>query len=285
MLAYDMPSILSIVPDAVGFTKQASFNEEYPLDSADSVAASALRVQYLTKVAGQHVDYSTQERVQSAVQAFGLEEEVAKHSAQITKYASAKKNADLYSASETASLQEEILAGSLGYGQDLVKVAAEAGRIVSNFDTDFSETTLRYSASMPFGETELLSAIEKRAHLTKDERYFQIHKVIEDFSVQALNSADREKRAHVALAIASVDQEIHYNGDIYREAFVKEASVNIKLHKKTVSFIDIQRLGKDHIGDILGKDVASALTGDAANDKAVLESLPMNEKAALERFL
>lgn len=286
MLAYDMNEILRIIPDAVGLVKEASLSQEFPIDNPDSALASALRVDYLTKVAGEHVAYPTREKVAQAVEVFGLSEKVEKYGQTMTKYASAKKLADQYDETATRLLQEEIMVSGFGYGQNLVKQAEYANRLVEKFGyDDLGDMALRYSSSMYFDENQLLQSLEKRAFETKDNRYNEIKDVVVGFGVDTLNAVGREKRASVAAAITRVDSELHYNGDIYKEAFVKEASVQVKLKTKTVSFTDIQRLGKDHIGDILGKDVASALTGDPANDKAVIEALPIEEKAALERFV
>lgn len=286
MLAYDINDILQIIPEAEGLVKQASMNEDFPIDSADSTLASALRIEYLTKVAGEKVQYSIQESTYKAVEAFGLLERMNGYADRMTKYASAVEQANHYDKKASLSLSAEAFDGNFGYGQDLTKQASYASSLVGRYmGMDIPENVLRYASVLPLGESQLFNALEKRAFETKDERYSQILDVISDFTVDSLNEAGREKRASVAASINAIDQEIHYNGDIYREAFIKEASVQIKLKTKSVPFESIDRLGKGHIGDILGKDVADALTGDAANDKAVIEALPIDEKAALERFV
>jgi hypothetical protein len=286
MLAYDLNNILQIVPEAVGMVKEASLSEEFPVDSRDSALASGLQISYLTKVAGESVDYATQERVSRAVLAYGLSGELEKLASRIEAFGMAEKQASLYNAQESLQLQEEVLRGSLGFHQDLIKVASYAEDITARFNGQaFGYETSLYSAGLPFGESEVSNALQKRAYETGDTRYNDILTVVTEFGVESLNLGGQEKRASVAKAVVSLDQEHFYNGDFYKEAFVKEASYNINLGSKTVPFEKIARLGSAHIGDILGKDVADALTGDYGNDKAVLESLPLDEKNALGRFV
>ena len=286
MLAYDLNNILQIVPEAVGMVKEASLSEDFPTDSKDSTLASGLQIAYLTKVAGEIVDYVIQDKVSRAAIAYGISDELEKLAAKITTFGMAEKKASLYNAQESLRLQEEVLRGSLGFHQDLTKVASYAEGITARFNgQEFSYETDLYSANLPFGESEVTNALQKRAYVTGDSRYNEILSVVTEFSFESLNFSGQEKRASVAKAVVGLDQEHFYNGDFYREAFVKEASYNISLGNKTVPFEKIARLGSAHIGDILGKDVASALTGDYCNDKAVLESLPLDEKNALGRFV
>lgn len=286
MLAYDMKDILRIVPEAVTLTKEASFSEEFPLNNKDSVLASGLRVEYMTKVAGKQVSFSTMEKVADAVTAYGLKDQLTKYASRIEEFGKAEKKASLYDKGESLALQEEVVRGGLGYGRDLVKVASYAEQVFERFSGEnVSVDTQRYAGALPFGEGEVRNALEKRAYETKDPRYTEVLNVVSEFGVDSLNFAPREKRAHVAKMVAGIDSELHYNGDFYKEAFVKQASYGVKLNKKTVPYETIQRAGKEHIADLVGKDVASALTGDYANDKAVLESLPIGEKDVLERFL
>lgn len=282
MLAYQMHDILKIVPEAVTLTKEASLSEEFPLNNKDSVLASGLRVAYLTKVAGEQVSYAIQEKVSNAAVAFGISDTLEKFASRIESFGSAEKRASLYNADETLALQTEVMRGQLGFHQDLTKVASYAEGICERFgDKVTDEDTLRYSSSMAIDAGLFENALQKRAYETGDARYNDILNVVTEFGVDALNLAPREKRASVAKTVVGLDQEHFYNGDIFKEAFVKKASYSIKLKSKSIPY---ENLDKARVGDVLGKDVASALTGDYANDKAVIDSLPLDEKAALERF-
>lgn len=283
MLAYNMKDILLIVPEAESMTKEASLNEDFPIDSRDSAIASALRIEYLTKVAGETITYPTREKVASALEAFSATTAASGLVQKIAKFAVAEKRASLYDATESLHLQEEVLRGNLGFHQDLMKVASYAEDIVSRFNgQEFSHETQLYSGALPFGEHEVTNALQKRAYATGDTRYNDVLGVVSDYTVECLNLGGQEKRASVAKTVTQLDQEHFYNGDFFREAFVKEASYYVNLGGKSVPW---EKIDKDHVGDVLGKEVSAALTGDYANDKAVLESLPMDEKATLGRFL
>lgn len=283
MIAYELKDILLIVPEAESMTKEASLHEAFPIDNRDSAFASGLRIEYLTKVAGETVDYATREKVATALSAYGLTAELEKMASKIAKFGLAEKQASLYDAKETLHLQEEVLRGNLGFHQDLIKVANYAENIVSRFNgQEFSQETQLYAGLMPFGKDEVDNALQKRAYATGDTRYNDVLGVIHEYGVEALNLGDQEKRASVAKTVTELDQEHFYNGDFFKEAFVKQASYSVNLGSKSVPW---EKINKDHVGDVLGKEVSAALTGDYANDKAVLESLPLDEKAALGRFL
>lgn len=283
MLAYDMKDILLIVPEAESMTKEASLQEAFPVDNRDSAFASGLRIEYLTKVAGEEVNYATREKVARTLEAYGLTSQMEKMASKIKTFGEAEKRASLYNAEETLHLQEEVLRGNLGFHQDLLKVASYAEDIVSRFNgQEFSHETQLYSGSLPFGESEVINALQKRAYTTGDVRYNDVLGVIADYSVECLNLGGQEKRASVAKTVTQLDQEHFYNGDFFKEAFVKEASYYVNLGGKSVPW---EKINKDHVGDVLGKEVSAALTGDYANDKAVLESLPLDEKTTLGRFL
>lgn len=283
MLAYTMKDILLLVPEAEGLTKEASLSEEFPTNNRDSAIASALRIEYLTKVAGETVSYAIREKVAQTVEAYGLTSEMQKMASKIEAFGLAEKRASLYNAEESLHLQEEVLRGNLGFHQDLIKVASYAEDIVSRFNGhEFSHETQLYSGALPMSMSNMENALQKRAYTTGDVRYNEVLGVISSFGIDALNLGGQEKRASVAKAVVSLDQEHFYNGDFFREAFVKKASYSVDLGGKSVPW---EKISKDHVGDILGKEVSAALTGDYANDKAVLESLPLDEKATLGRFL
>lgn len=283
MLAYDLKDILLIVPEAEGMVKEASLQEAFPVDSKDSAIASALRIEYLTKVAGEEVNYATREKVAKVISAYGVGKEIEKMASKISTFGESEKRASLYDEKETLMLQEEVLRGNLGFHQDLIKVANYAEELVSRFpNQELSYETRLYSGNLPIGEAEMTNALQKRAYVTGDVRYNDILGVVSEFGVESLNRDSHEKRASVAKTVAALDQEHFYNGDFFKEAFVKQASYTVNLGSKSVPW---EKINKDQIGDILGKDVASALTGDYANDKAVIESLPIDEKNALGRFI
>lgn len=283
MLAYDMKDILLIVPEAESMTKEASLQEAFPIDNRDSAFASGLRIEYLTKVAGETVNYATREKVATVLSAYGLTAEMEKMASKIATFGAAEKRASLYNEQETLHLQEEVLRGNLGFHQDLIKVANYAEDLVGRFNgKEFSYETQLYSGLLPFGQSEVENALQKRAYTTGDTRYNDVLGVISEFGIEALNLGGQEKRASVAKAVTQIDQEHFYNGDFFKEAFVKKASYSVNLGSKSVPW---ESINKDHVGDVLGKEVSAALTGDYANDKAVLESLPLDERNTLGRFL
>lgn len=290
MLAYDYENILSVVPEAYPLIKEASVTEDYPLDSQASTLASALRIQYLTKVAHESIPASVEWEVSKAVSAFGLMEKVAQYSARMDAFAKDKAIFDSYDEEQTlrikeasAFVQAEVLR------PDLEKIASTCSDIVSSFEgtsLSFSEDTLRYSGSYMLDKQATELCLRARSHLTKCAEYEAILGLVQGgFPVEKLNEMSREKRAAFATAVVKLDKANAYPGDFYKEAFVKQAELSVDLGGKSYPMSKITALGNGYLGDILGKDVASSLTGDQGDDKAILDSLPLDSKTALARFI
>lgn len=290
MLAYDYDNILKVAPEYFPLIKEASVTEEYPVDSAASALASAMRIQYLTKVAGEQVPASVEWNVSKAISAYGLLDKVAAFSRKSTEYAEAEKRASSYSAEDTLRLKEaSAFVTTEVLRPDLTKIASSCSAIVDEFEGSgmaFAEDTLRYSGSYELDKQATELCLKARSSLTKCAEYDALLALVQgDFPVESLNQMGREKRAAFASAVVSLDKANAYPGDFYKEAFVKQASLTIDLAGTQVPIEKISGLGKGYLGDIVGKDVVSAMTGYPAEDKAILDSLPLDSKRALLRFV
>jgi hypothetical protein len=78
--------------------------------------------------------------------------------------------------------------------------------------------------------------------------------------------------------------------NFYKEALiVKKAAyaggLSVKVDGQDVPYSKIQALGKERIGSFLGKDIGASLTEDPVNDKAVIESLPLDSQKMLASIL
>ena len=80
MIGYTLKPVLELVPEVLPLVKQASIEKDFPVDSRDSALASALAVNYTTRVLGKHLDSNVLEKVAKATTVYGLEEVVAEHS-------------------------------------------------------------------------------------------------------------------------------------------------------------------------------------------------------------
>ena len=87
MSLHAIKNVLELVPEASGFIKRAYVEEEFPTKDKDSTIASALEITFLTKIAGQTVDYDDMARVAKAVRLYGVGEEVSRLSGNLEKAA------------------------------------------------------------------------------------------------------------------------------------------------------------------------------------------------------
>ncbi len=87
MLAYDVKNILALIPEAEPMIKQATVEEDYPIDSKASYLASSLRFTYLTKIAGRQVDYDAYEALEKGARVYNCADELADLTTKIVKAA------------------------------------------------------------------------------------------------------------------------------------------------------------------------------------------------------
>ncbi len=290
MLAYDFDALVQIAPESYSLIKEASVTEEFPVDSAASALASAMRVEYLTKVAHTEVSAVDRWNVEKAVIAYGLLEKVAELSTRVSEYAREVATQRAYNAEDTLRIKEAAaFVTTESLRPDLEKVASACARIVDDFEGQgltISEDVQRYSGMYQLDKQATELSLKARESLTKCAEYSALLGLVQgDFPVEKLNEMGREKRAAFAQAVITLDKANHYPGDFYKEAFVKKASVNVTLAGKSYDMAKIASLGKSQLGDILGADVAGSMTGDLAYDKAVIDSLPMDSKNTLGRFM
>lgn len=285
MLAYDFGKVLDLVPEAQELTKQASFDQEFPADSADSALASYLTAHYQIKIASAEVDLSNYDTVLKVLKVNGLEKtasDLATVMVQRHRSGGMTKAASMFDTSDyrLSELQESLT----GLSKDFVKAAS----LAQDLEQDGVILPAEYSVYAGNGilkVAEAVDALDARYARTGDSQYQYMSKI-----VSGLDPAQCEKGTRVKLAslIADLDTThgLHQEGwDIYREAFdlTKSASdiTVVELCGKQIPYSTIQKVGRATISAAIGEDVASEITGDALHDKQILETLPRDLQEVL----
>lgn len=288
MLAHNIKDILTKVPEAIEMVKQANLEEDFPSDSKDSVSASYLRVHYLEKIAGKSVDVDVSRKITKAAELYGLKEVldsmVSKFSS-IEKTASANMNDPFKISLSQLEANFEGDLGGLGF-LGIEKAASAAKAIYTEYGDDVkSEAVLRYAGQGWLNKQAAVMALANRYHATKEPSFVKVARLVMDNIIES----DFKAISSLCDTVQSLDKQagldiIGFN--FYKEAlYTKEAdllsSLKVMLGGTEVPWESIQKFGKDRIGSVLGSDVAKAMTGDAATDKAMLESLSMDSQKML----
>lgn len=282
MLAHNIKAILTLVPEARTMTKQASLEENFPYDSKDSVCASYLRVHYLTKIAEKSVDPVIAAKITKAAELYGVKDELDKF---VPRFNNMEKKAAEAEAKYGLSINdiEAGFEGDLGgfCFLGIEKTASTAREICEKFgDQVTSPEVLRYAGKGYLNKEAAVMALANRYHATKEPSFVKVARLVAD----SIKEDDFSAIGQLCETVTKLDKQagldiVGFN--FYKEAILtKEAALmsvmKVRLAGQDVPWESIQKFGKDRISSTIGKDVADGMTGNPVNDKAVLESLPLD---------
>lgn len=281
MLAHDIKNILELVPSAMEFVKQASIEDEYPVDSPDSTIASGLRINYLIKVAHQPVDLDTINMVKKAGILWGVQDKINELSVGLIKKASETSRKD------AAAFKQNVFMDKIGgFNTDHLELAKEAAFLVHEYEEHVdSEDVLRYACQGELNKQAAVDALNSRAYVTGNDQFIKLAEAL----VATKGRLETEELQKLAECVTMLDKKanLQVKGfNFYREAImVKEADIKscmtVMIDGKDVPYEKIQRLGKDRIASALGSEFGTALGSGPVSDKEVLETLPLDLQKVL----
>lgn len=287
MLAHNIKAILTLVPEARSMTKQASLEEDFPYDSKDSVCASYLRVHYLEKVAEKQVDRAVSAKITKAAELHGVKAELDKY---LDRFNTFEKKASETEAKYGRTLKdiEAGFEGELGGFSFLgiEKTASVARSIYDTYGDEVqSEEVRRYAGRAYLNKEAAVMALANRYHASKDGSFVKVARIVAD----SVRESDFDAVSQLCKTVTELDKKagldvIGFN--FYKEALITkkaafESALTINLDGKPVPYESIRKFGKERIASTLGADIAAAMTDDASQDKAVLESLPLDMQKLL----
>jgi hypothetical protein len=289
MLAHNIKEVLTIVPEAMGFIKEASLEQDFPVDSKDSAAASYLTAAYLVKVAGKALDIDLLRKLEKAASLYGVKDEMDKfipRFSQMTKQASEEHTPGFIKAAE--AMFEGNLAGFL----NIEKAAEQAEELMKKYAGQITSSEVhRYSGHAFLNKEAAIQSLANRYYATKqtNPHFIKIARLIND----SIREDDFLSINDICKTVTILDKQagldiIGFN--FYKEALLtKEAAIAkglmVRLNGKDVPHTKIAMFGKDRIGSYLGKDIGDAMTGDPVSDKYMLEALPRDLQIQLTNVL
>lgn len=283
--------VATLVPELSDtLVKQAASSDTFSTKSREDTIASAAMISYLTKVANQYVPEDDAQRVNRAVDLYGLHEEVRKTEDGMLKQAAQD---DYFDTEDRLRLAESIVEEHFGTHYDLEKTASQAEALWDHYSDDIQSDTVAILSGNGFmlKQAAQKALISRYIACNKSERGFlKLANVVASSNVEAFDSEDHKM---IANAVIELEKKAGLYGgrfNFYKEAFVpmreKVASYKVDLAKDTVGLDAIIALGKDNLSRYLGEETAKAITGkDLTVAKAAVESLPLDLKRVLENML
>lgn len=287
MLAHNIKAILTLVPEARSMTKQASLEEDFPYDSKDSVCASYLRVHYLEKVAEKAVDSVVKAKITKAAELHAVKETLDTFLDRFNtfekKAAETESKYGLTLKDVEAGFEGEL--GGFGF-LGIEKTASTARGIYEKYgDAVTSPEVRRYAGRAWLNKEAAVLSLANRYHATKEQAFVKVARIV----VDSIKENDFDAIGQLCTTVTELDKKagldiIGFN--FYREALITkqaafETATSISLAGTPVPWESIKKFGTERIASVLGKDISDAMTGDLSNDKAVLESLPLDMQKML----
>lgn len=294
MIAYTLKTILETLPEATPFVKQASVDQEFPLDNADSCVASAIVARYAQEYEYSPISPYLLEKIATATKLYKVDTIVSDLMEKFAKAKEAEKELGL----ETSDfLQKQAYFGEGLTGsetplsaheeaQGLLKVAQILG------ETPSDKVNL-YTGHAHLCKLAAVQSLAVRYQKTKNTDYVKIASAlrnVDEFSVKPETLSDLCKTVSELDKQAEEHNYAMRGHNFFEEALtVKQAafesSLFVKLAGKDVPYKDIKRLGKDRISEYLGKEAGAKLTGTAKNDIKELEKMGRDQHRVILKML
>ena len=288
MLAHTLKHITTLVPEVLPMVKQASIEQEFPLDNKDSCLATALQVKYFEKIAYHAVDHSDLEKIAKAVEVYGLKDEVRQFTDQMVKAAKQASFIKMKDAkAEYLNKQAMFSIVDMKSARDLCNKATELYKEAKDLGIVPSDDVMLYSGNQYFNKMAAVKSLVVRFNQTHDHDFVKMAKLI----VEAKND-QRLQTPEALTKIASMiyDKDaslgLQYRGfNFFKESMIKKASyiqgLTIRLANTDVPYSKFDALGKDTIASYIGKDVANEMDQGPDNFKQVAETLPLDLQRTL----
>lgn len=283
MLAYHVKAMAQYLPQsAVEMIKSASLTQEFPTDSQASSAASFLAIQYLEKVANTPVDYEVKERVEKAVDLYGISKVASEYAAGMRSLAKQEYLEKAASAFVDTSFKYAEFVDSFTSCEPNLEKSAALARELEVAGYELSPEELAYAGKGLMSKEAAVSGLVARAYAVPLDKAAPFVKLARMLNQAEEGSITEDWGSSIAAQVAEMDKAagLHSRGfNPYKDFFVKSAadySVQVSLAGSKVPYEKIVKLGAGRISQAIGKDVADALFKGAANDKQVLETLPLD---------
>jgi hypothetical protein len=290
MLAYTLKEILDLVPEAASFVKQASVEQDMPLDNKDSCIATALQLKYHEKIAYKAIDVFALEKVAKAVRAYGVENDVATLTERMIKAAHLRASNLAAIANDDYLTKQAFFEGELSGMRPVGTLSKQASELYDEAVTKGltpSEAVVRYSGHGYMDKEAAVKALSNRFYETNNASFVKLASAIAKLPTNIKAETVRD----ICDTISEMDKEAglstkgynFYNETIFTKTAALVSALNVKLCGKNIPFEKIAKLGKERFTDYMGSDIGNEFDQGPVHFKQILETLPMDlQKVALQ---
>lgn len=280
MSIHALRETLELVPEAIELCKSASVSDGFPTDSRESTLASALKINYMTKIAGERVSSEDMVKVSTAIKLYKLASEVESLSEKMSKRDLEKKASHAEKVEELRIAETYIESQAHGI-VDLEKVASASSELYDAYSDDIASSTVRrYACGDVFIKQAAVEALNGRHRIAPHQGFDKLAHILEasDFS-----KFDIDEIRSIASCVTKLEKRAHLTGlDFYKEAFMtKEAAASALMVTVDKQQIPVENILRAPVGQILGEDVAREMGSDPYQVKAVVEALPLDMQKLL----
>lgn len=292
MIAYTLKNVLELVPEALPFVKQASLDEEYPLNSKDACMASALCVAYHETVDKKSVDPWTMEKIASAVEVYGLSSTLSELKSKMTTRSFFTKMAGTEDREGQFLAKQASFEGELAGFKDIEQLAKQASELADEaerFGLTPSDSVNLYSCNAFLSKQAAVDALTSRFQATQDPTFVKLAVAVSSHG----NEFSKATIKDLCTTVTGLDKKAGISAkgfDFYQEALIVKSAaysstLTAKVGKENIPLQKILGIPDHHLSGYLGKDVAEELKKDPNNAKAIVESLPADLQQILLALL
>ena len=281
--------LLAYAPELKELVKSAEQVDSLSTASKGETLFSYVKMGYMEKVAGVAVDNTERMRVLRASTLYGIEKQAKEIVKLIETRVKVKQASEMTKQAELAIAQDTFEAMEAGYvNQD--KMVKMARALDEAFHDDITSKSIKaYACDGYLSKSAAERSLKSRYLATSDEAFNKLAMMLDHLNTDTFTVDDKRKFADF---IHGLDKKAGLTAkgfNVYKEIFLtKEAAasaimVNVS-PMKSVSVEKIMAIAPD-LAPTIGPDVAKELQGDPINVKHVVESLPLDLKSIIAKYV
>lgn len=287
MLAHSIKPILSLIPEALPLVKQASLDQDMPVDSRDSCIASALALKYQECVSHKPVDFFAFEKVAAAIELYGVKGIVNTLNTKMLKEAHLRMLASIENPKESFITKQAGFAGEASGFADLSKVSSDAVEMykqASELGVEPSDEVKRYSGHGFLDKKAAIESLAGRFQATNNTNFVKLASAIYKMDTQSMKP---ETVLDICQTVTSMDKEAQLSSkgfNFFKETILLKSAASVltvKVLNQDMPYETIARVGRDRVSKFIGEDVAKCMDNGPAEAKTVIETLPRDLQTVL----
>lgn len=290
MSLYITQEVLAYVPELKEMVKSASEADGFPVSSKEEALMSSVKVGYMVKVAKASTEGLDLTKIAKASELYGVAEQAAQIVESIAAKAMVKKANHEKLAAEIIIAEDnfQALQGGIVNTEKLTKIART---LYDNHGEDLTLDAIKQYACAGYMEkSATIRALKARHRASGIEAFEKLASAMESFDTGSMPLEDKRKLADFINGLDKKAGLVARGFNIFEEVFMtKKAQIASALmvnitNNKAVPVEKIMSVAPDLVG-VLGADVVKELQGDPTTVKSVVESLPLDLKSILAKYV